>query len=90
MKLFTKNSGISKLFTKNGSKDLFQKIPTLARKADNTVIRVGNFLSTSARSLGLHPVADAIDSGVNTVHEIRNNLEKSAKTPLNELRPHYA
>jgi hypothetical protein len=90
MKLFTKNNGMTKLFSKDGGKTLFQKIGDHARKVDNTVTRVGNFLSSSARTLGFNPIGDIIDRGVKTVHNIRNNLEKSIKAPLNDIRQHYA
>jgi hypothetical protein len=89
MKLFTKNISNQRLFNKQGQQPtFFNKIGTLARQGDNTIARVGNFLSSSARSIGLHPFAGAIDAGVKTVHDIRNNLEKSIKNPVSELR-HY-
>ncbi len=90
MKLFTKNNGMTKLFSKDAGKTLFQKIGEKARKADNSVTRVGNFLSSSARSLEFNPIGDIIDRGEKTVHNIRNNLEKSIKAPLNDIRQHYA
>ena len=87
MKLFTKNIGNNRLFNKTGdSPNFFNKMGTLARQGDNTIARVGNFLSSSARSIGLHPFATAIDSGVKMAHDLRNNLEKSIKDPVNKLR----
>ena len=89
MKLFSKNTGIQKLFNKGGNTgNYFNKVSTLARQGDNSVARVGNFLSSSARSIGLHPFASVIDHVVNTAHDIRNNLEKSIKAPISEIR-HY-
>jgi hypothetical protein len=89
MKLFTKNNSKSRLFSKDGTSNLFNKLSEYARKGDNTVARVGNFLSSSARTLGFHPVGNIIDSGVKSVHDFRNNLEKSIKAPISEVRPKY-
>jgi len=83
-------SGANKLFSKVGGNDphFFRKVGNTARKVDNSVQRVGNFLASSATSLGLHPLADAINGATSSVHEVRNNLEKSIKAPINDVRPY--
>ena len=83
-------SGAHKLFSKVGGHDpnFFRKVGNTARKIDNSVQRVGNFLASSATSLGLHPIADAINGATASGHEIRNNLERSIRAPINEVRPY--
>jgi hypothetical protein len=88
MKLFSKISeGATKLFHKLGNENhLFRKINNTARKIDNTVAKVGQFLVPTAHYLGFHGAGNLIASGADTVHEIRNNLEKAIKEPVDNIR----
>ena len=86
--LFKKLGKSTQLFNKLGKTDnFFRKLDNTSRKVDNSVARIGAFL---------HPVADMVhmggfvDDAVNSVHAVRNGLEKATKTPMNEIRSKYA
>jgi hypothetical protein len=86
--MFKKLSDVPKLFNKISSNKnvIFRKAMNTGRQIDNSVARVGHFLTNTANSLGLRPIGSAIQSGVNAVHNIRNNLEKAIKAPISEIR----
>ncbi len=91
MKLFTKISeGATKLFHKMGQENhLFRKINNTARKIDNSVAKVGQFLVPTAHYLGFHGVGNLIANGADTVHAVRNHLEKAIKEPVNDIRKNH-
>ena len=92
MSFFNKiGQGARTLFNKVGGNDgsFFRKVGNTARKVDNSIARVGNFLASSANSMGLNPVAGMINAGTNAAHQIRNNLERSIKAPISNIRGHY-
>jgi hypothetical protein len=79
MKLFTKDNECLSVMNECLKKvriSLFGKLGNLTNQGDNSA-RIGNFLSSTARSVGLHPIAGLIDGGVNAIHNIKNNLEKN-------------
>lgn len=85
--LFGKVGNSSKLFTKAGQGgNLFRKIDNTARKIDNSVLRVGAFLKPAADYVG---VGNYVNDAVNGSHAIRNALEKSIRTPVNDLRAQF-
>jgi len=87
MSLFNKLNDIGSMFRKTVSDpNLFRKISNTARKVDNSVSRVGNFLVNTGNSLGIPVVPGLIQNGVNTIHDMRNNLEKARTAPLNKIR----
>jgi hypothetical protein len=92
MKLFSKISqGATKLFNKVTSDPNFmRKVSNTARKVDNSVMRVGDFLANTANTLGFAPIGSAIRGGASAVHAIRNDLEKTIRAPMGEVRSHYA
>jgi hypothetical protein len=92
MGLFQKIKNDLSLFAKNaaGRGDLFTKVKTLARKGDNSIGRIGNFLINTTKSLGvLKPISATLQSGVNAIHNARvngiNNLERAIKEPISEI-----
>jgi hypothetical protein len=99
MPLFNKiKSEGARLFSKIGSEipNVFNKINEFARKADNSVAKVGSFLVSGANSLGLTPVADTIKEGAKFIHGKRlelkngvNSLARAYKAPLSEARNIY-
>ncbi len=91
MKLFSKISeGATKLFHKIGNENhLFRKISNTARKIDNTVAKVGRFLVPTANHFGYHGIGSLISNGVDSVHQIRNNLEKAIKEPVSDIRKNH-
>jgi hypothetical protein len=91
MKLFSKISeGATKLFNKIGNENhLFRKISNTARKVDNSVSRIGAFLVPTARNFGYNGVASLISNGVDSVHQIRNNLEKAIKQDPSDIRKNH-
>jgi len=95
MKLFNKISqGANRLFTKATKQDgLFDKFNEYARKADNSIQRVGNFIRPVAAQFGLDPI---VKDGLNRIHDIRmkavdtsnsirNGLERAVKAPINSI-----
>jgi hypothetical protein len=91
MKLFSKISeGATKLFQKMGQENhLFRKISNTARKIDNSVAKVGRFLVPTAHRLGFGSVGNFLSNGVDTVHAIRNDLEKAIKDPVSDIRRNH-
>ena len=101
MGLFNKVSqGAGKLFTKAmGKNGVFNKVNEYARKADNSVQRVGNFIRPIANHFGL---GDVVKNGMNQVHNMRmqgtnavntikNGLERAVKAPMGDItRSNYA
>ena len=85
--LFGKVGNSSKLFNKveNDGK-MFRKISNTARKFDNSVLRVGSFIKPAADYLGL---GNYVNDAVNGSHAVRNALEKSIRTPVNNLRAQF-
>jgi hypothetical protein len=81
--------GVSKLFTKQGTRNLFNKVSEVARKADNSVAKVGAFLVPTARHFGLGTVANGISGVVNSSNAVRNNLEKAIKDPMSKIREQF-
>jgi hypothetical protein len=104
MKLFNKISGdVTKLFNKVNSSapTLMRKFNNTIRKADNTVGRVGNFISNTSNQLGgpaiigdtAKYVAGRVHDGrkqiMHTENIIKNNLEKAIHAPMKEINdPH--
>jgi hypothetical protein len=87
MKFFSKLSEAPKLFSKlYNDPHLFRKIGNTARKIDNSVARVGHFLANTAKNVGLGSLASPISTAVDTVHKVRNGLEKAVKAPIGEVR----
>ena len=93
MSLFSKvHAGATRLFQKVGGNDphLWRKVSNTARKVDNSVTRVGNFLASSAHAIGApRMVTDGALSVAGGVHAVRNNLEKAVNTP-DLKREHFA
>ena len=95
MKLFNKISqGATSLFNKSmGHNGIFNKVNEFARKADNSVQRVGNFIRPIATQFGLGEVVknglnrvhDLRMQGTNAVNTIRNGLERAVKAPMKEI-----
>lgn len=85
------SSKATKLFNKSGANNpnFLRKVGNTARKTDNSIARVGNFLANTAHSMGYNDVGDTINSVTNKIHDLRNNLEKAIKTPIGDVR-HYA
>jgi phosphohistidine swiveling domain-containing protein len=87
MSLFKKLGEAPKLFSKVfNDPTLFRKISNTARKIDNSVARVGNFLTSTAKNIGLGSIAPRISGVTDAVHNIRNGLEKAISAPINEVR----
>jgi hypothetical protein len=94
MKLFNKiSSNANRLFNKAkaDSPSLYRKFTNTIRKIDNSVGRVGNFLSNTSKDLGLpsvlHENVDKLVGGVhNTRKVLHNNLEKAIHEPLSKIR----
>ena len=85
--LFNKLGNSSKLFNKVGNDGkMFRKISNTARKIDNTVMRVGSFIKPVADYVG---VGNYVNDAVNGTHAVRNALEKSIRTPVNDLRAQF-
>jgi hypothetical protein len=84
-----------KLFNKAmGSNGIFNKVNEYARKADNSVARVGHFIRPIASHFGL---GDVVSGAVNRVHDvasnirnannsIRNGLERAVKAPIGDIQ----
>jgi hypothetical protein len=91
MKLFNKISeGASRLFNKIGNENnLFRKINNTARKIDNSVTKVGQFLVPTLNHFGYHGIGSLIANGADSVHQIRNNLEKAIKEPISDIRKNH-
>ena len=76
-----------KIFNKSANDpNIYRKIQNTARKVDNSAARVGHFLTSTANSLGFNKIGGYIKDGTDAIHDIRNNLEKSISTPLNQIR----
>ncbi len=87
MNLFSKLYEAPKMFSKLiNDPTLFRKVGNTARKIDNSIARVGNFLVGTAKNIGLGAFAPAINDVVNKVHNVRSSLEKAIKAPVNEIR----
>ncbi len=85
--LFQKQGNSSKLFSKVGNDgNLFRKVDNTARKIDNSVMRVGAFIKPVADYVG---VGNYVNDAVNGTHAARNALEKSIRTPVNDLRAQF-
>jgi hypothetical protein len=85
--LFRKVKNTSRLFGKVlQDPNLFRKISNTARKTDNSMARIGNFLVDTANQFGLSPVASGIKNVVNGTHIIRNNLEKAVRAPIGQVQ----
>ena len=95
MKFFNKVSqDAGKLFNKPmGNNGIFNKVNEFARKTDNSIQRVGNFIRPIASQFGL---GDVVKNGLNQVHNlrlkgtsavnsIRNGLERAVKAPINDI-----
>lgn len=93
--MFNKVSqGATKLFNKSmGRNGIFNKVNEYARKADNSIQRVGNFIRPVANHFGL---GDVVKNGLNHVHNlrlqatngvntVRNGLERAVKAPINDI-----
>ena len=101
MSFFNKiGSNAQKLFNKSMSRNgIFNKVNEYARKADNSVARVGHFIRPIADQFGLGGV---VNGAVNRVHDlknqvtnvnnsIRNGLERSVKAPIGDIhKSNYA
>ena len=96
MGLFTKISqGAQKLYKNaTGSNGIFNKFTTGARKTDNTIQRVGNFLLPLADKIGM---SGTLQSGLNEIHNarqyinnevnnVKNGLERSVKAPISSIQ----
>jgi len=85
MTLFNKIVGGSTLFNK------ITRTPNLLRKIDNSVARVGSFLQPTLNHFGMGALGNVVGNIVRGAHAIKNNLEKSIHTPMNEIRDqtHY-
>ena len=95
MKFFNKvQQDASKLFNKAvGQNGIFNKVNELARKTDNSIQRVGNFIRPLAAQVGFDGV---VKSGLNRIHDMRmkgtdavntikNSLEKAVKAPMGQI-----
>ena len=86
--LFSKQGNGSELLKKIvNDKNLFRKFDNTSRKVDNSVARIGAFIKPVAN---MAHMGDFVDDAVNSVHAVRNGLEKAVHTPMNELRSSYA
>jgi hypothetical protein len=87
MNLFQKLGEAPKLFSKMyNDSTLFRKIGNTARKIDNSVARVGDFLVNTAKNIGLGGFAPAITGVTNAIHKVRNGLERAIKAPIGQIR----
>jgi hypothetical protein len=87
MNLFQKLGEAPKMFSKlYNDPHLFRKVTNTARKVDNSIARVGNFLVNTAKNIGLGGFAPAITGVTNAVHRVRNGLEKAIKAPISEIK----
>ena len=85
--LFKKIGDSARLFTKTvSSPSFFRKVDNTARKTDHSMARVGSFLVDTANQFGLSPVASGIKNVVGNIHGIRNNLEKSIRSPIGAIK----
>lgn len=89
MKLFNKlvASG-TKLFNKlnDPSNNTFRKVINTARKADNTIAKVGHFITNTANDFGLSPVAEISNRLVNGSHTVRKNLTNTLNSSMGQIR----
>ena len=86
--LFQKQGNGSELFKKIANdKNLFRKFDNTSRKIDNSVARIGAFIKPVAN---MAHMGGYVDDVVNSVHAVRNGLEKAIHTPMNEIRSSYA
>ena len=96
MSFFKKVSqGTTKLFKNaTGEKGIFNKLTSGARKFDNSIQRVGNFLLPFADKIGM---SGTLQSGLNQIHntrkyindevnQVRDGLERSVKAPINSIQ----
>ena len=92
MKLFEKlKHGAGVLFNKlTNDPTVFNKIVQGARKADNTISRVGHLASNVAEHFNRPDLARAINQGVNTSNQLRNNLEKAVELDMNDINSNNA
>ena len=87
MGLFQKVSqGATALFNKVSDPSFLRKVGNTSRKIDNSVARVGSFLTPVLNSVGLNSVSNLINKGVNTSHLIHNSLEKAISAPMDNVR----
>jgi len=85
--LFNKLGNTSKLFNKVGNDGkMFRKISNTAHKFNNSVMRVGSFIKPVADYVG---VGNYVNDAVNGPHAVRYALEKSIRTPVNDLRAQF-
>ena len=95
MSLFNKiGQGANRLFNKaTGKNGIFNKFNDYARKTDNSIQRVGNFIRPISTHFGLEPM---VKTGLNTIHnlrmnavntsnDLRNGLERAVKAPINQI-----
>ena len=78
MKLFEKlKHGAGVLFNKlTNDPQVFNKLVQGARKADNTISRVGHLASGIAEHFNRPDLARAINQGVNTSNQLRNRKSR--------------
>jgi hypothetical protein len=87
MSLFQKvGHTFGKLFSESNAPTLFRKVSNTARKADNSIQRIGGFLANTAGALGQHAIANGIKSGLGVVHNIRGSLQKAIHAPLGDIK----
>ncbi len=53
------------------------------------MIYTGQFLVPTAHYLGFHGVGNLIANGADTVHAVRNHLEKAIKKPVSDIRKNH-
>ena len=96
MSFFNKVSqGATKLYNNAvGKNGIFNKVSTVGRKFDNSIARVGNFITPFADRLG---AGDTVRNGVKMVHDwtqkgrqeindAKNGLERAVKSPINDIQ----
>ena len=94
--LFNKigNSATS-LFNKVSSQapTMYRKFQNTVRKVDNSVGRVGSFISNTANSLGIPAISALTKTITNGIHQGRigmsNALEKAVKADISEIRKDF-
>lgn len=71
-----------------------QTVPSMFRKADNSLQRVSSFAQPVLAHFGYGHVANAIGGIQRGIHDTRttinNNLERAVNAPVNELRRNYS
>ena len=78
--------GSGKMFNKvSNNPNFFSKFSNTARKIDNSIARVGNFLQPTLNMVN-PALGGMVQQCVNAVHQIRNNLEKSITAPMRQIR----